>query len=290
MLILGAGGFIGSEFRRLPAEGEIYTARNSNQPGLVRFDPLSGHISSIPGIDEISHVLILYAEREPDRCSVDPAGTAKVNVDSPKRIIRQCLDLGLTPIFASSELVFDGEQGMYSEADAPSPILEYGRQKLATEQYLLETCPDGIILRFPKTVGSTRGDRSLFTNWLDQIHDGVDELKCAEDQWFSIQDLNLVPLIVRSLVKRKIGGVFHLGDGARHSRLNLLEVLLDHLTCVGFATPSIRAISIDDLDLPERRPKDVSLDSSLLVRTTGLRAPSVFEYLGSLLRQGSIDA
>jgi dTDP-4-dehydrorhamnose reductase len=289
MLILGAGGFIGSEFRRLPAEGEIYTARNSTQPGLVSFDPLSGHISSIPGIDEISHVLILYAEREPDRCSADPAGTARINVDSPKRIIRQCVDLGLTPIFASSELVFDGEGEMYSEADLPSPILEYGRQKLATERYLLETCTDGIILRFPKTVGSTRGDRSLFTTWLDQIHDGVNELNCAEDQWFSIQDLSFVPLIVRSLVKLNVGGVFHLGDGARHSRLNLLKTLLDHLTRAGYSTPSIRAMSIDDFDLPERRPKDVSLDNSLLSRTTGLRAPSVSDVLGSLLRQGLID-
>jgi dTDP-4-dehydrorhamnose reductase len=48
-------------------------------------------------------------------------------------------------------------------------------------------------------------------------------------------------------------------------------------------------MSIDDFDLPERRPKDVSLDNSLLSRTTGLRAPSVSDVLGSLLRQGLID-
>jgi dTDP-4-dehydrorhamnose reductase len=179
--------------------------------------------------------------------------------------------MGVVPVFASSELVFDGSDGLYTELAHPSPILEYGRQKLVVEEYLLDRAPRGLILRFPKTIGVRRGDRSLLSTWLDRLEAGDQVFDCALDQHFSLEFVDDVPEIVRQVTYAGVSGVLHLGDGRRHSRPDLLVQLGDRLADHGLRAPIVRQILLTDLDLPERRPLDVSLDNSKLEEIFGPR-------------------
>ena len=285
LLVVGATGFIGSAFRRTPHSSDIYTSRTTNLDGVVAFDPMSGNLQSLARLAGVTHALLLFAEREPDACVRAPRATWRVNVEAPCRLIDQCCEAGIIPIFASSELVFDGDDGMYTESHTPHPVLEYGRQKLATEQYLLKTCPDGLVLRFPKSVGRQPNDKSIFTTWVRQSRSGVDVLKCAYDQKFSLQWVEDVPNIVRTVMRTGTSGILHLGDGLRHSRLELLEALLSALKASGIDVPRVRRVSIRELVFPEVRPKDVSLDSSRLREITKITAPSVPEIVRAVIRQ-----
>lgn len=279
LLVIGANGFIGQAFVRQRQGGEIYTARRMISGEFVQFDPLTDELQTLNGISAISHALILFAEREPDRCIKDPIGTARVNVELPCRIVDQCFALGITPVLASTELVFDGKSGMYVESALPEPILEYGRQKLATERYLLSSRAEGLILRFPKTVGLQRHDHSLFTTWIDKILQGPKELTCAADQYFSLQLVDDVPAIVRSLAGHGMRGIVHVGDGRRHSRFDLLSQLCSTLKAIDIDTPELKKVSIHDFNLPEPRPLDVSMNSSVLTSLTGIYAEPIEELI-----------
>jgi len=287
LLVIGANGFIGRQFVRLGKVDEIYTVRGRTASGCLQFDPAVDCLRSIPGIANITHVLLLFAEREPDRCFSDPVGTRLVNVDLPCKIVDECVELDIIPIFASSELVFDGKMGLYEESSLPRPILEYGRQKLETEQYLLSTAKDGLVLRFPKTFGLRQGDRSLFTSWIDKIRERPSFLQCASDQFFSLQFVDDVPTIVRTLIQSRISGIVHLGDGQRHSRFDLLSQLCATMLASGVQVPELKKVSIHDFDLPEPRPTDVSMSNSRLLEVIGTSAEPVENMIEKLVRQYS---
>ena len=44
----------------------------------------------------------------------------------------------------SSDLVFDGCRGNYSEVDIPTPIIQYGRDKFAAENYVINNIDDSL--------------------------------------------------------------------------------------------------------------------------------------------------
>ena len=287
LLVIGANGFIGRQFVAQSKRGEIYTVRRKTAGGCIHFDPSRDRLRSIPGIADITHTLLLFAEREPDRCIADPVGTRSVNVDLPCKIIDECVELGITPIFASSELVFDGKIGLYEESSLPRPILEYGRQKLETEQHLLSTVKDGLVLRFPKTFGLPQGDRSLCTSWIDKIRERPNILHCASDQFFSLQFVDDVPTIVRTIIQSRMSGIVHLGDGQRHSRFDLLSQLCATMLASGVQVPKLKRVSIHDFDLREPRPTDVSMSNARLFKVMGTIAEPIEITIEKLVRQYS---
>ena len=156
LLVLGASGFIGSAFLRSGSASDIFTSSRSGVPGCVPFDALRDELTVIEGLNRVSHALILFAEREPNACVANPAESARLNIEAPLRVVTQCVAHGIIPIFASTELVFDGLDGRYAESSPPRPILEYGRQKLVVERELSAMTRDHLVLRFPKTVGTRR--------------------------------------------------------------------------------------------------------------------------------------
>lgn len=284
LLVLGASGFIGSAFRRSPSNSDIYTSSRSGVAGCVKFDVLLDDLRPLSVLQQVTHAILLFAEREPDNCAKDPTESAKLNVEAAIRVIDQCRDLGIFPIFASTELVFDGKSGNYSEESDPKPILEYGRQKFEVEQYLQSNTTDHLILRFPKTVGVRLADRSLFTNWIHEIDLGTSTLQCASDQIFSVQFVDDVPEIVRLLIVSNTKGIIHLGDGKSHSRLDLLKALCLELDGEGVATPHVEEVSIDSFRFLEPRPRNVSLDTSRLRMVTGYCGPSIEKIIRSVIR------
>ena len=80
------------------------------------------------------------AERDPQRAWV-------VNADGTSAIAGLCRQQGARLVFISTEYVFDGKRGFYSEVDPPNPTTQYGRTKLAAEQELATLGDNGSIIR-----------------------------------------------------------------------------------------------------------------------------------------------
>ena len=284
ILVLGASGFIGSAFIRSGSPSDIFTSSRRGVPGCIAFDALHHELHQLDGLSAITHAVILFAEREPDACVLNPAESARLNVEAALRVITDCVALGIFPIFASTELVFDGSTGDYTETSVPQPVLEYGRQKREVERELSAITSEHLVLRFPKTVGSRRGDRSLFTGWIEEIERAPRSMRCAYDQRFSIQNVDDVPAIVKSLIEAEAKGIVHLGDGRGHSRLDLLTMLCSKLRAKEVTVPEIEAISIDDIPFPEPRPHDVSLNTHKLASLTDYEAPSIESVIDEVIR------
>src|SRR5207237_750185 len=64
-------------------------------------------------------ILLAAADAWVERCEREPEATRRVNVDAPRVIAAESRDAGALLVVFSSEYVFDGTAGRYSEAGAP---------------------------------------------------------------------------------------------------------------------------------------------------------------------------
>lgn len=279
ILVLGASGFVGRQlWQRLGPARAMATYHRTAIDGGLPFDAVRMRLDDvIPNPQDISHAVLLLGDTRPDSCAVDAARSHALNVEGLQRAIDWCVARRITPLFASSEYVFDGRRGGYTEADPPSPTLTYGRQKVAVERYLAERAPRSVIFRLSKVYGTERGDGSLFTAWLDQIDRGETTIRCAADQVFSpVHVRDVVEGIIR-LIEQDHQGLFHLAGPEGLSRIACLQRLLEQVGPARTAGVRVVPCSIDDIPLREPRPRDVSMKPDRLVAATGLRLTPVEE-------------
>ena len=63
----------------------------------------------------------------------DRVSTVQLNALLPQQLASECAELGSRLIHVSTDCVFSGRRGLYSEADLPDPVDFYGRSKLLGE-------------------------------------------------------------------------------------------------------------------------------------------------------------
>lgn len=277
ILVLGASGFVGQQLLRDWGDQAVGTHKNTQHKDTIYFDPMAMSIRQIVGVENCSHAVILYGEREPDGCWHQPNLTYELNVESTKQVILDCLNLDIVPVFASSEMVFSGRKGMYEETDIPDPILLYGKYKLEVEQFISEISDNYIVFRLSKVMGFTKNDRSLFANWLAQLEGNSSGfIRCAQDQYFSLIAISDVSRLLRALIRGRAKGVYHFSDGIRHNRLDLLNLFLSKYERKGARKIVVEPVSINDFGLPEARPLDLSMTSAKIddVNTSGFTEPT----------------
>jgi dTDP-4-dehydrorhamnose reductase len=279
ILILGASGLIGRRLlERLGPSGSVGTYHRNKLPGCIRFDAVADRISQLgDSLGAIRHAVILFGVTRIDACARDPAGTGALNVAATCSVIDALAARGITPVFASSDVVFDGKRGGYREEDAPAPILTYGRQKLEVEDYLRARTPAHLILRLPKIVAERPGAGGLFDDWLQAVRSG-ELVHCASDQFFSPIGLDDAISAVIALMSAGAVGTYHVGGPKTWDRASLFEALAGALRQYREVDIRMRRCSIRDFpQFAESRPLDVSLNSEKLCRQIGFTARDMTE-------------
>ena len=263
MLLLGASGFFGPALcAAFGSSGAVATHFNHASAGSVYFDARStlvaDLVSRLPSKPDAA--VILLGITNIDACARDPSGTAGVNVRSIIRIIEELCTLGITPVFASSDAVFDGTQALWTEEDDAHPIVEYGRQKLAVERYLSSLSPSWLIVRLPKLLAQDVNPRCMLSGWIEALG-RPDKILCATDQYFTPAAATNAAQAIAILVRSKAQGLFHLGGSERLSRRALLGAVLNEYRRFATARAAIVECSLRDIPVFEPRPLDTSLSS-----------------------------
>ena len=148
VLVLGAAGMLGNAVLRVFATSPGYTAEGSARSAAgVRLLPESLRASVHTGVDveNFDALASLLGSVRPQvvvNCiglvkqlaeACDPLAALPINAMLPHRLSRLCKLVGARLVHVSTDCVFAGTRGRYTEADAPDAQDLYGRSKLLGE-------------------------------------------------------------------------------------------------------------------------------------------------------------
>lgn len=162
VLLTGSSGFIGSRVvAALVAAGHapVLTSR-STTPGTVALDLADIHALE-PAIASAKPDALIHcaAMRDLSQCEREPDLARRINQDATRRIAEACRALRIPLVFVSTDQVFDGVAGNYTETAPTNPINVYGETKARAEEAVLRA--GGRVARVALTLGhSKEGNRS----------------------------------------------------------------------------------------------------------------------------------
>src|SRR2546426_681747 len=128
-LLLGASGLVGAHLRvALAGRNVVVTSHRTPVPGGIALDVTDAAAVARVLRDSRPDVVVVTVAEHTERCERDPEATRLVNVDGLQRVADGAPD-ALLVVF-SSEYVFDGRNGPYSEDDEvipPTPAPDLAR-------------------------------------------------------------------------------------------------------------------------------------------------------------------
>ena len=279
-LVLGATGYIGSFlYYRLVNDGcsVIGTSRSAVDDKLLYYDIQSSDIDSLLGkLDKNNEkiAIICIAESNINRCQENYDEAYDINVVKTKRLIHRLLEEGSQVIYFSSDCVFDGTNGDYTEESRTNPINKYGLMKAEMEQWILQNVPEACILRIPKVVSEQKKKQNVFTEWLNQIETG--SVRCIRGNRISfvcVEDIYQVCLIV---AEKKLRGLYNIAGDRAYSRAELANTFYKKLNV---STVDIQECSVEDFNFKDGRPLNTSMSNMKFKSETGYQFMSMDEAI-----------
>lgn len=283
LLVTGASGFLGwnvlQQARDLYQVTGLYHSKPIEVPGVVMLQvDLCDEVQVLATMASVKPDIVIHcaAASKPNYCEEHPEDSHKINVEATSLLSKVCALQNIKLVFTSTDLVFDGTTGHYSEDDTTGPLMRYGHQKLEAEKVVLET-PDAVVCRMPLMFGEAPTTASSFLQgFLAQINEG-ETLRLFTDEYRS-------PLFAEDAAKGLIWaaehatGLVHLGGKERMSRYEF-----GLLMCEAFelSTSLIEKGKQADFAGAAKRSADASLNSRFAF-ASGFKPKKVADALKSM--------
>ncbi len=182
-------------------------------------------------------------------------------------------------VYTSTDLVFDGQDAPYAPQDPASPLSRYGHSKLAGESSLAGR-PGASVVRVSLMHGPClRGPGGFFEQQRLSLEAG-ETSRLFEDEFRTPLAYDEAARGLVEIADLDHRGLLHFGGSERLSRLEMGTALARHL---GFPEQLLEAISSSDINFPEPRPKDVSLNSAATYQLLNWTPSTYQEGLARLL-------
>ena len=271
VLITGASGLLGSKIAELAVklEHDVYSGYSTHEPthGIpIKFDVRDWN--SLRKAFEISRpevVIHTAALTDVDKCEIERELAWSVNVEGTRNVARLSRESKALMIYISTDYVFRGDKGMYSETDDVDPVNYYGLTKLEGERAVANELEEYCIARTSVIYGARPASgKANFALWVIQRLRSQEAISVVVDQWNSpTLNTNLAEMILE-IAERGLTGIYHLAGATRISRYEFAILIAD---AFGLDKELIRPITMREIKWTANRPRDSSLDVGKAMRT-----------------------
>jgi dTDP-4-dehydrorhamnose reductase len=145
------------------------------------------------------------------------------NVTFIEQLARLSLIVESHLIHFSTDYVFDGIKGPYSEQDHPNPISYYGKSKLAGENAVLKSHVYNTVLRTNVVYGLTNEHQQDFVQWVINNNESTTKMNIVDDQFSNPTLTDDLALSVKRVIEKKRCGLYHIGGNTYCSRLEFAQ-------------------------------------------------------------------
>lgn len=271
-LVTGASGLLGLNFAvhfapRLEIIGVVNHHPLRNPP----FEAVSADLTrleTLPDlIEKFKPEVILHAAAlaNLDVCEQQPDLAWRLNTEVPAELARLCAQKGIRLVHISTDAVFDGQRGNYTEEDPPNPLSTYARSKLAAERYVQELYPQALIARVNFYGWSLQGRRSLAEFFFYNLSQGH-RVNGFMDVIFCPLEVTQLSEILMTLVERECQGLYHVVSRECLSKYAFGCALAERF---GLDASLITPISVQQGQLQAPRAPNLTLSTAKLQAVLG---------------------
>jgi len=288
ILITGASGMLGKALIfENKADYSLYgtylsTNLDIKEVTLLRID-ICDKNSFSEVISKIVPDIIIHtaALTNVDLCEKEKEAAYKINVVGTENVVESAKKVNAKLIYISTDFVFDGKNGNYTEEDTPNPINYYGITKLKGEEISL-TYKNSLIIRTSIFGLNPLGSKPGIEGIIEDVKRGK-KIYVPVDNFYSPISVNSLAKIIYYLMENNASGVYHIGSRERISRFDFFNLLFK---IYGLPHDHLLQISFEEY-LKEKyalRPQDVSLRSSKIVSDFGVVLPYIENDLKEIFR------
>jgi len=291
MLVTGGTGLVGKRFvqRAIEKEFDVFVGIHTNRSAIgneVEFD-LANKEKIERAFTKIKPeaVVHLAAFTDVDGCERDRDLAQKINSEASSIIAKQAHNHDSFLVHVSTDYVFDGNQGLYSEGDEPNPINWYGQTKLKAEQLVTQEGGHFCVARISTPFG-LHERRTSFPVFVAKQLQRKQEVRALTDQYTSPSHISNLADMLIAVLEQRIGGILHLASATRASRFEVAQSVASKMN---LDRSLIIPIEMNSMNWIAKRPKDSSLAVSLCAQKTNVDPWTLEEGISKLTKELQAD-
>lgn len=260
VLITGANGLLGQKLCRDFSPSHKVVATDLHPESRVSLPNLSYESLDLTDRRALEFHVRFYnpeviinaaAYTDVDACEVHQTKARAVNVRAVKNLVKVCQERKIKLVHISTDYIFDGKNGPYSEDDPPNPVNFYGQTKFESENLIKQSGIDFLIVRTNVLYGFGKKVSKGLLLWLLEKLTVGEKIKVANDQFSNPTLADNLSRCILEMVERDLTGVFHIGGADYLSRYDFAVRVAERF---GFDKINISPAKTETLKQEARRP------------------------------------
>ncbi len=205
-----------------------------------------------------------------DWCEDHVTEAHHLNAEVPGALAKTARNMGTRFVHISTDAVFDGKTGNYSETDLTGPVNEYAKSKLCAEHEVLSQNPDALVLRV-NMYGWSAQRRSL-AEWVLRELEAERPVPGFIDVWFCPILVNDLAEIILGLIQSGASGIYH---AAGSERISKFEFARRVAAIFGHDPSKLNPTLLAEAKLRAARSPDMSLNTAKIAEKLRRSMPDV---------------
>ncbi len=279
VLIIGASGQVGGTLASLCVRRKIEVYGTSRRGQGFLYMDLADKASIAAGFEKSAPdtVFLCSAMTHVDNCERDPGLATLVNAQGPGLVAEECLRRGSKLVYFSTEYVFDGAAGPYSEEDPVSPVSVYGRTKLGGERAVLNL-KGSLAVRTTVVYSHNPASKNFIMQLISNYRSGA-KMRVPLDQY---SNPTYAPELAAAVLDLAGGGAAGIYNVVGPDWMNRYEFALKACSVFGFDPGFIEPRPTSELGQSAPRPLKAGLKTGKLVKRLGRGLPPTAESLAKI--------
>ncbi len=303
LLVIGASGLTGFKLVSIAKDRfNLYGTYNYRNPAFTHCENIQLDVTDADLtrklIEDLRPDVIVNtsAIHNVDYCEERKEEARKVNVDAVRNLANVASKIGSRLIHISTDFVFDGKKGSYTENDEPAPLSYYALTKLEGEK-AAQSAPSYAIVRPSVVYGwtpletaqskSSSGKPMNFALWCVTKLSNNEEIKAVTDQYTSPTLADNLAEVMLELAQLRENVLYHVSG---LSCLNRYDFVVKLAQTMGFNTSLVKPTTSDQFKQLAPRPKNSCLDCRKIQRELGIKLLTVEESLQIMKEQIAFEA
>lgn len=279
LLVTGASGFLGRHLalEAVAAGRPVSLAVHRHASDLPELTHVSGDLTAPLAARDLLRriepqwVVNCAAFTNVDECERNPARAHALNVELPRLLAAACAEAGVGLVHISTDSVFDGRRGSYSEEDEAAPVNVYARSKLEGERAVEEECPEAVVLR-TNFIGVSPSRNAGLADWITTKLESGERILGFTDVIFAPLLANELARIILAAIDSRLKGLYHASARDACSKYHFARRLA---AALGLDSSLVDRAVVADANLAAPRPLNISLSPLRLEGALGRPMPSV---------------